>query len=484
MSHAEACFDSETEEEQVPFIPRSSRKRVPMPSARAAAAVADGTDRRRAGVRIGAAGCADPSLDDDELPCARDQGERGDVLGEPGGESPRPADPAGPAAPVEHPGLPELAVAAAGAGTRAKHWLLTVFNRDDWGPFRSGGAAGATCYAYQEEKCERTGRHHIQAYLGFDKQVSFEFIKRMFPSAHAEMARSPIRCFNYCRKVDTRVDPSEFRFSSDPPSYRVGNGLGEPGGDPSPRKERRIDRVLSAIKNGVVWGELLDRFPTEYAEQPDVIHRLFELVKFKELSKPGAWPAPKCAIFYGPPGTGKSSSAALMFKEHDDMPFFRMTIGKWADGYAYEPGILIDDMSPHLVPRAQLLTLMESGLVKWEIKRATVMLAAKIVIITSNYAPEDWFPVKPKYDKKDAKSREEDELAAARADALLRRAAVFYCDQGGVRKVEPSKWQIWPHDTRANKKEIASPPQRLAFSFFYVRYENLPNLLTYLPFCM
>lgn len=372
-------------------------------------------------------------MESDLLPSSRDRRKGGDALDPSDGELGGAVLADRPAAAVHSAELlPRDSARAAVPGTRAKHWLLTCFDRAEWQQFKQLRELGARYWAFQEEEAPETGRRHIQAYLGFEKQVSFEFIKRQFPSAHAEMANWPVACFRYCCKPETRVGDSEFRGCTEPPSYRVGNGGGEPGGDPAPKKERKLDRVLRAIKLGVLWDELLEQFPTEYAEAPSVIHRLFEMHRFKLYSKPGAWDPPVCAIFYGPPGTGKSSSARMMF-ETENLDFFKMTIGKWADGYAYQRGILIDDMSPFLVPRAQLLNLMETGLVNWEIKGGTVMLAAKMVIITSNYAPEDWFPVRQGH-------KDDDELSRARADALLRRAAVFRCDYKGTTKVEPSKF--------------------------------------------
>jgi len=152
---------------------------------------------------------------------------------------------------------------------------------------------------------------------------------------------------------------------------------------------------------------------------------------------------PDVVILYGPPGTGKTSTARIMFGERK---YFRLTIGKWADGYEYESGILFDDMEPNLVPRAQLLVLMETGYATWEVKGGVTKLNVQQIIITSNFDPLEWFPR--------AADGKDKEKMHTRGMAVMRRAKVFECSMDGV--VLRSEGNTSPSDLGQIKKNQQS----------------------------
>lgn len=249
----------------------------------------------------------------------------------------------------------------------------------------------------------------------------------MFPTAHIELANSPGDAYEYCKKQESRLPGGESDCSpSGPPARGPAKGKGK----------RELDLVLDGIKSGKCWSELVDEFPIVYATKGAAMSKLFEQFKPKRIARS----APRVCILWGPPGTGKSSTAALMFQEAGISPF-RLTIGKWADGYSYERGLFFDDFSPNLVPRAQLLVLMETGECRWEVKGGTVLMEVDLIIITSNWSPREWFPS----DKNEEKMHE-------RAEAVIRRARVFECTEEGV--CETGGNTIPPVSVQKNQKSL------------------------------
>lgn len=350
-------------------------------------------------------------------------------------------------------------------GTHARHWgPLTIFEGAEWDWFRqASNLARLKHYSFQEEQCPVTGRRHLQAYLGFLKPVRFSTLKGWFPTAHLKMANRPLGAYNYCCKADTRVDGG-FSGRSDPPSTAVASGAGESSVVAAKQPKRKwTGLVADAVADGADWRSIGVQFRHEACMFPGPFRTVFESVKFADLlAGDVSLPVPEVVILFGPPGTGKSSTARLMFGERR---YFRMTIGKWCDGYAYETGLLIDDMEPRLMPRAQLLLLMESGWCRWEVKGGTVMLVAQQIIITSNWHPNEWFPpAKGTVMSADA--------VHERAQAVIRRAKVFECTASGVHEVKSTSRQTFT----PLRSVCGLPP--LYFSFFSLR-RNSHSVLRY-----
>ena len=67
-------------------------------------------------------------------------------------------------------------------------------------------AAGFKHFRGQLEKGD-SGTLHIQATFGGKKHRILS-LKKLFPLARIEIARSPIDAWNYCGKEDTRVEPT------------------------------------------------------------------------------------------------------------------------------------------------------------------------------------------------------------------------------------------------------------------------------------
>lgn len=315
----------------------------------------------------------------------------------------------------------------------AKHWCLTVFDNEE-AAWLNSAPVNCLYWSYQQEVCPGTDRVHWQVYLGFEKKMTFVALKKIFPTAHVEVAMKPSKAFAYALKEESRLEGGVTGRSKQGPPEQ-----GEAAGG---KKRPEAEALAEYFEDGGHLKEAKRKYIGMWSRSPAAMLRIFEecspSVKIPDVP-------PEVVILWGPPGTGKSSTAKLMF---GDEPYFRLTIGKWADGYMYEKNIFLDDMSPNLVPRAQLLVLMESGWARWEVKGGTQMVIASKVIITSNYNPLEWFPGADKEDK---------EKMHERGMAVVRRATVMFVGPDGVEAAPPPPHFLGntiPESVRTNQQTI------------------------------
>lgn len=91
---------------------------------------------------------------------------------------------------------------------RGRAWSLTINNYDEkvLEEFKAYAKLECEKYTFQEEKGAE-GTPHIQAALYFKSQRLFSAIKKKWPTAHIEKAKSWKALEAYCRKVDSRAGP-------------------------------------------------------------------------------------------------------------------------------------------------------------------------------------------------------------------------------------------------------------------------------------
>jgi len=106
--------------------------------------------------------------------------------------------------------------------------------------------------------------------------------------------------------------------------------------------------------------------------------------------------------FYGPTGTGKSRRALWLSKREaakfGQEPYWLVKPGGggtvWWDGYDGHAIVVIDEFYGW-IPYDTLLRLLDRYPMRGEGKGTTVNLVPRMVIITSNSAPEAWYPNVP-----------------------------------------------------------------------------------------
>ena len=152
------------------------------------------------------------------------------------------------------------------------------------------------------------GTLHLQATFG-GKSTRIAVVKKQFPTAHIEPAKSPLQAWEYCGKSETRVSgPVEFGV---PPANKK-------AGDT--KKERNLLLISKGAEQAVADGDICI---TNYAKLKHNID-LYKSITDKHANLDvldNEW-------VYGPPGTGKSRGAREENPDHYDKP-----INKWWDDY-------------------------------------------------------------------------------------------------------------------------------------------------------
>lgn len=247
-----------------------------------------------------------------------------------------------------------------------------------------------------------------------EKQKTFAWWKRALPTSHLTVAASPSRSYTYCQKEASRIDGPAGQCGCEPTS----------GGIKSSWEQLKED-----ARRGTDIASLQDRHVGLWAQYPGGFLRVVERFRSEAQTSTdrggdGGTGDDKrrvlATIYYGPPGTGKSYTVRSIIAGR---PHFRVAIGKWFDGYEFERILWIDDFQPGMLQRNVLLNLLDEGDLRVEVKGGTVRVQVDEVYITSNYTITEWFPEK---NKKDGLT----ELARERADALRRRADIWFVGRG------------------------------------------------------
>lgn len=274
---------------------------------------------------------------------------------------------------------------------------MTIYNEQEIDDFIKCCGDEFKYWSYQEEKCPKTERIHLQAYAGFEERKRFKEIKKRWPTAHIELAKSYLHAFDYCQKAESRVDGGRTGCSERP---ATGGARGA------------WESALEDIKSGMEWEQLIASHIKLYAQYEYGLRKLYE--RFRPVSiNPDRR---LVTILFGPPGVGKSTACQDKIGAR---PHFRACHGKWFDGYNYERIVWIDDFSPAMMDRAALLQLME-GKFRMQVKGGFTMVEIDELYITSNWHPSEWFPEKNKNDQDE------------RAQAIIRRATVLHVTNNDV----------------------------------------------------
>lgn len=207
-----------------------------------------------------------------------------------------------------------------------------------------------------------SGTPHLQGFIKFKNQRSFNAVRKLLPRAHVEVCRNVGPAIQYCRK-----DGDYFEQGEEPQKN---------GGDKQEERARKNKRLREVpLEELVRTGELpISQVPL--IKKARVILDQ-EGAPYEHESVRGVW-------IWGQPGVGKTHKA----REYGDL--YLKAQNKWFDGYTGQENIVLDDFDKMGVCLGHYLKIWAD---KWactgEIKGGTVNLRHKKFIVTSNYHPSD-----------------------------------------------------------------------------------------------
>lgn len=98
----------------------------------------------------------------------------------------------------------------------------------------------------------------------------------------------------------------------------------------------------------------------------------------------------KVLVIHGAGGLGKS--ALIEYLVGTEEVFWKSQGDEWWDGYQNEPVVVLDDLDGTFFKFRYLLRLLDRYPFKVQTKGGMLEFNSKLIIITSNVSPEEWYP--------------------------------------------------------------------------------------------
>nr|WAE42373.1 MAG: replication associated protein [Cressdnaviricota sp.] len=228
---------------------------------------------------------------------------------------------------------------------------------------------------FQLERSPTTNRDHLQGYLELKAPARLKQIKEILGSdqIHLEIRHGKReQAIAYCKKDDTRIEGP----------WEIGN--------PNIVQGYRSDlvSVKTAIDGGMPNSEIADEFFSQWVRY----RNSFEMYRNLKLNvKRDSSIDPSIFVLFGPTGCGKTRTANETFPNAFWMRKPAQNAQIWWDGYQGQTVVIIDEFYGWL-PWDFLLRLLDRYPLTFDVKGGTVECLAHTFVITSNRAPEDWYP--------------------------------------------------------------------------------------------
>ena len=252
------------------------------------------------------------------------------------------------------------------------NWFFTINNpvqTDDpklW-PFQ---------YLIYQLEVGESGTPHYQGVVHFAEPQRFAAMKKMNARANWERCRSLKHAIVYCSKEEGRLE-----------------GPWRQGICPKQGLRTDLEKCMADVRDKRTLNQLYDDHPT-------VMTRYGRGIKeYKRLKTSKRDAMTQCIVYYGETKMGKSTTIKEKYPGaywHDG--------SKWFDDYDGEDVLIIDDFYGQL-PIWMMLKLINHTPYKVQTKGGHVEFTSRLVVVTSNIHPGDWYSDRVPLHVKDALCR-------------------------------------------------------------------------------
>lgn len=248
----------------------------------------------------------------------------------------------------------------AASNPRSRGWCITLNNYTD-AEYVHLLSIDSVYSIVGKEVCPITGTPHLQAYVYFKAQKTMSAVKMQVPRAHLEAAKgNHEQNRQYCSKDNNYVEKGKL---------------------PAHGERNDIKSAIATMKERGVKAVCEDH--------PEI------MVKYSRgmlYVRDQVCPVPKRSckthlmVLQGPTGSGKSRLAAELAGED----VYYKPRGEWWDGYQQQSTVIIDDFYGWL-QYDELLRLADRYPHKVPFKGGYHEFTSKLIVITSNLDPEEWY---------------------------------------------------------------------------------------------
>lgn len=235
----------------------------------------------------------------------------------------------------------------------SKSWTFTINNYTE-SDIRKLTDLEKTYLIYGQEVGE-SGTPHLQGFLILKKSSRMPALKKIFPTAHWEIAKVACAAANYCLKDD---------------NYTIIDNRAQ-------GQRTDLAHAMELVRTGGL-PHLIEQAGETYVRY----HAGLEKISLY-YQKPRTF-KPIVTWIYGPTGTGKTRSVV---EKHDDLWISLSTL-KWWDGYDNQEAVLIDDFRADYCTYHELLRILDRYPFTVQVKGSTRKLNSKYMYITSCYPPD------------------------------------------------------------------------------------------------
>lgn len=265
------------------------------------------------------------------------------------------------------------------------------------------------CLAFQLEECPETGRAHLQGMVLFYNARSMigvkEFLAKIFEevrrltrlspwTSHKSLLRlsaqdlkphleplksTPKDLWEYSTKEETRI-AGPWCFGAKPKGSGSRSELDRFVEDAKELKEQKITLATLQERHASIEAKY-----TKYFDR--AVSRFQPKREWKTI----------CVVLWGPPGTGKSQRALDMAKRLGQDPFYvnlpqtnRQQF--WLDGYNDQDVMIMDEFKGGKISLSDFNRLTDKFPAQFQSKGSMINFRAKLLIITSNADPKQWYP--------------------------------------------------------------------------------------------
>lgn len=248
--------------------------------------------------------------------------------------------------------------------SRSRNYVFTINNYTDETVqvLRTLGVQASTRYIVFGREVATTGTPHLQGYVEFLSGVSVAAATRRLGGRAFVEARmgSALQAANYAKKDG---------------DYEEQGVISSPG--------RRSD--LDDLKNDLEAGNNLRSVSRNHFG--NFIRYQRGILAWRSLNSEPRNFKTEVRVYHGAAGTGKSRRA---FQEAEDPWIWGGD--SWFDGYDEHPHAIMDDFRGSAMKPSMLLKITDRYPMRVPVKGAFVNWRPRILWITSNVTPEDWYP--------------------------------------------------------------------------------------------
>lgn len=265
-----------------------------------------------------------------------------------------------------------------------KRWCFTLFYYETreplWVPLKFDRNT-MVCLVYQPETCPDSGKPHIQGFIHTKKKMRLKGIKKLIGCTWVKMIRSSENSSdednkNYCSKDESRTPGKDAKYTM-------------MEGDFGSFKGKRNDILL--VTDALLAGRTRRDIAMDESLRVTWIRHRTGFIGWEGDIAEERHERPRVVVLWGVTGSGKTTRARELMEEVGGPWYVKPKNEKWWDHYKCGMNVIIDEFSKAYGDIDWLKLLIGDLPFIVECKGGSTQLNCKLIVITSNIRPEEWY---------------------------------------------------------------------------------------------